>query len=103
MKRSIFRFCTKPTKGLHRPLQKFVMEMVYGLLAGRVCYLTEIARKLNKKIALDKTVERLSRNLMNFRCEQELSENYFATVEKHFDDRTILIIDDSDISKNPCS
>jgi len=102
MKRGIFRFCRGLTKGFHRPLQKFVVDMVYGLLAGRTCYLTEIARKLNEKIALDKTVERLSRNLMNFRCEHELSESYFATVQKQFDDSTILLIDDSDISKS-CS
>jgi len=102
LKRSIFKFCSKLSEGSHRPIQKFIMDMVYGLLAARSCYLTEIARSLNESIALDKTVERLSRNLMNFDNEQELKENYFAEINKHFDDDTILIIDDSDISK-PCS
>ena len=102
MKRGIFRFCTKLTKGLHRPIQKFVLDMVYGLLAGRTCYLTEIARKLNEKIALDKTVERLSRNLMNFDDSDTLAENYFQEAAKNFDSSTILIVDDSDVSK-PCS
>jgi len=76
--------------------------MVYGLLSGQSCYLTEIARKLKESIALDKTVERLSRNLMNFDGADALSENYFQAVKAHFDDSTVLIIDDSDISK-PCS
>lgn len=76
--------------------------MVYGLLAGQSCYLTEIARKLNEKIALDKTVERLSRNLMSMENTDTLAENYFREIGKHFDDSTILIVDDSDISKT-CS
>jgi hypothetical protein len=76
--------------------------MVYGLLSGRSCFLTEIARKLNEDIALDKTVERLSRNLMAFDGAEELHESYFQTVKKHFDDNTVLIIDDSDIAKT-CS
>ena len=66
LKRGIFNFCEKISSGLHRPTQKFIADMVYGLLSGKSCYLTEIARKLKETIALDKTVERLSRNLMRF-------------------------------------
>jgi len=73
--------------------------MVYGLIAGKSCYLTEIARKLNEDIALDKTVERLSRNTMNFDGEKALIGNYFQTVSPHFNERTVLIIDDGDVSK----
>ena len=40
--------------------------MVFGLIAAKSCFLTEISRELNEDIALDKTVERLSRNLMSF-------------------------------------
>jgi hypothetical protein len=76
--------------------------MVFGLLAAKNCYLTGIARKLKEGIALDKTVERLSRNLMDFDSGEELRETYFQAIKKHFDDSTILIIDDSDLSK-PCS
>jgi hypothetical protein len=103
LKRGIFTFCTKLSAGFHRPIQKFIMDMVYGLLSGRSCYLTEIARKLNEGIALDKTVERLSRNLMHFEGGEKLRENYINAVKKHFDDSTVLIIDDSDISKTHSS
>jgi hypothetical protein len=99
LKRGIYNFCGKLTKGARRPVQKFIMDMIYGLLAGQSCYLTEIARKLNEKIALDKTVERLSRNLMSLDETDALVENYFKEVEKYFDDSTVLIVDDSDISK----
>jgi len=103
LKRGIFNFCEKLSNGFHRPAQKFITDMVYGLLSGKSCYLTEIARKLNEDIALDKTVERLSRNLMNFDGSEKLRENYFNTVKKHFDDSTVLIIDDGDVAKKNSS
>lgn len=102
LKRDIFRFCENISDRFHKPIQKFIADMIYGLLAGRSCFLTEIARELKEDIALDKTVERLSRNLMNFAGFDVLREQYFQAVQNHFDDSTILLIDDSDISK-PCS
>jgi hypothetical protein len=76
--------------------------MVYGLLASQSCYLTAIARTLKEQIALEKVVERLSRNLMNLDAGDDLWENYFGVVKNSFDKSTVLIIDDSDVSK-PCS
>ncbi len=99
LKRGICNYCDKLTKGYFRPIQKFILDMIYGLLAGQSCFLTDIARKLNENIALDKTIERLSRNLMKLESTELLIENYFREVERHFDDQTILIVDDSDISK----
>jgi len=99
LKRRIFNYCSKVTSGFHKPVQKFVTDMIYGILSGQSCYLTEIARKLKENIALDKTVERLSRNLMNFDGDEELRENYFQTAAPHFDGSTVLLIDDSDVSK----
>lgn len=99
LKRGIINFCGKLSKGFGRPVQKFIAEMVYGLIAGKSCFLTEIARNLNEDIALDKTVERLSRNLMNFDGEQKLIQNYFESIKCHFDESTVLIIDDGDVSK----
>jgi hypothetical protein len=102
LKRGIFKFCGKLTKGYGRPIQKFIFAMIYGLLAGQSCFLTEIARKLNEKIPLAKSVERLSRNLMSLEDTEAMTANYLREVKKHFDDSTILIVDDSDITKT-CS
>ena len=102
LKRGIFNFCNKLSKDFHRPIQKFIFDMVFGLIAAKSCFLTEISRELNEDIALDKTVERLSRNLMNFNDSDELRESYFASISKNFDKSTVLIIDDSDIAKS-CS
>ena len=84
---------------MKKPTQKFIADMVYGIIASKSSYLTKMARKLNEKIALDKTVERLSRNLMNFEDTEALTENYLNTVKTHFDENTVLLVDDSDISK----
>lgn len=102
LKRGIFNFCKKLSKGFHKPTQKFICDMVYGFESAKSCHLTEIARHLKEDISLDKTVERLSRNLMNFDGTEELQEAYFNAVSKTFDESTVLIVDDSDISK-PCS
>ena len=102
LKRGIFNFCNKLSKGFHRPVQKFIFDMIFGLIAAKSCYLTAISRELKEGIALDKTVERISRNLMNFDGSEELREAYFANVSENFDENTVLVIDDSDIAKS-CS
>ena len=102
LKRGIFSFCNKISNEFNKHTQKFITEMVYGLLSSKSSYLSDVARKLNENIALDKTVERLSRNLMSFDGAKQLSDNYLQSVKKHFDDSTVLIVDDSDISKS-CS
>jgi len=102
LKRGIFTFCEKLTTDFNRPTQKFIFAMIYGLIASKSSHLSKIARKLNETIALDKTVERLSRNLMNFDKADALHENYLNVVRKNFDEKTVLIVDDSDINKE-CS
>jgi len=102
LKRGIFKFCEKISEGFFKTEKKFITCMVFGILAAQSCYLTQIARKLKESIALDKTVERLSRNLMNFDGADQLWENYFEAVKSNFDENTVLIVDDSDIAKS-CS
>jgi hypothetical protein len=102
LKRGIINFTNKLSKKFARPTQKFIADMIFGLIASKSCFLTDISRKLNEDIALDKTVERLSRNLMNFDDAEKLKEIYFESVKKCFDEEAVLIIDDSDVSK-PCS
>jgi hypothetical protein len=99
LKRRIINFSNKLTKGFNKPTQKFTADMIYGISSSKSCYLTEIARSLNEDIKLDKTVDRLSRNLANFDGEKELSENYIDSVKNSFDGESVIIFDDSDVSK----
>ncbi len=103
IKRDLATFSQKISKGLKRPKSKFVAQMVYGILAGNKVYLSEIARSLNEKITLKKTIDRLSRNLFGFSEKDIVMENYIAEVRKHIDEeQAVIVIDNSDITK-PCS
>jgi len=102
LKRGILRFSASISKGLTRPEFKFVSQMLYGMLCKQNCHLSKIARALDEPIRLKKTIERLSRNLAAFTKGAELLDNYVKKVKGCINDRTILIVDDSDIVK-PCS
>ena len=78
---------------------KFICNMIYGILASKSCLLSEIGRNLNEKIPLKKTVTRLSRNLNDFDGGEELFEAYMKTIKNRYNDKSVLIIDGSDITK----
>ena len=54
---------------------------------------------INEKISLSKTVTRLSRNLNDFDGGEELFEAYLKSIKNRYDDKSVLIIDGSDITK----
>jgi hypothetical protein len=54
IKRDLANFSKKISKGLKRPKSKFVVQMLYGILAGNKVHLSEIARSLNEDITLKK-------------------------------------------------
>lgn len=99
LKRGILRFSEKISKKFNRPIMKFICEMIYGILASKSCLLSEISRNLNEKIPLRKTVNRLSRNLKDFNSNEELFEAYLESIRKRYNDKSVLIIDGSDITK----
>ena len=102
VKRGLLRFSERISEGLPRPDFKFVAQMVYGILSAQSCHLSKIARALNEKSSLKKTIERLSRNLNSFSERERLLGKYMEKVKGGVSDQTILIFDGSDITK-PCS
>lgn len=99
LKRGILNFSEKISKKFSRPDMKFICNMIYGILASKSCLLSEIGRNLNEKIPLQKTVTRLSRNLNEFDGGDELFEVYLRSIKNRYDDKSVLIIDGSDITK----
>lgn len=100
IKRDFSNFSLKISKGLKRPQEKFVHQMVYGILAGNKLHLSEIARSLKENITLKKTIDRLSNNLNSFGDKDSLMRNYLALVNHHVkEDYAVIIIDNSDIAK----
>ena len=99
LKRGILKFSEKISKKFSRPVMKFICNMIYGILSSKSCLLSEIARNLNERIYLRKTVTRLSRNLNGFDGGEELLEAYLEAIKNRYNDKSVLIIDGSDITK----
>ncbi len=99
LKREILNFSKKICKGLTRPEFKFITDMLYGMLESNSCHLSKISRALGESIALKKTIERLSRNLSELDDAGKMFSNYIKIVQKDTNDKTIFVIDESDVSK----
>lgn len=100
IKRDFTNFSLRISKGLKRPQEKFVHQMIYGILAGNKLHLSEIARALKESITLKKTIDRLSKNLHAFDGKDSVMHNYLGLVRQQVkDDYAVIIIDNSDIVK----
>ena len=101
LKRKILSFSKNICKGLKRPEEKLVSNLLYGIAESGSCHLSKIARALKESITLKKTIERLSVGLRDFSEEdrQKLQDNYNDTIRKDMDNRTIYVIDLSDMTK----
>jgi len=98
-KAGILRFCGRISKGVSRPAQKLITDMLYGIASANSCHLTQIGRALEEEITIKKTVDRLSRGLQRFSWHREVQENYLNQIDKYIDDTTIYPIDESDLAK----
>lgn len=99
LKREIKKFTDKISKGLSRPKYKLVFQMLYGILESQSTHLSNISRALKENITLKKTIDRLSRGLGSFNENDIIMENYMNIVKKNTKEVSVLIVDNSDISK----
>lgn len=88
-------------EGLSRPVWKFISNMLFGLLKGQSVMLTDISRSLCERIALKKTVDRLSRMMTKFTDREKgiLMYNYTNEVKPSIDNDTIFCLDPGDLAK----
>ena len=103
MKREIANFSKRMSKGVNKALNKFVMDMQYGLSKSGSALISEIARGLDEKIKLNNTISRLCDHLALIHNEDKkiIWNNYLEEVKKHVDlDNPIVLFDDSDINKD---
>lgn len=100
-KREIINFSKNMTKGLSKPDEKFVMDMMYGLHHSQSVLLTDISRSLEESIKLRNTVERLSDHLASFSDSslKKIKENYYRKVIHYTDTQPLILLDDSEIIK----
>ena len=93
LKRGILRFSEKFSNDFSKPLQKFIAQMLFGILSCQESKLSRIARTLEEKATIKKVIERLSRNLKSFESGGKLFENSLNTVKGVIGDKSIIVID----------
>ena len=102
MKREIVNFSKKVAKGVNKALNKFVMDMQYGLAKGGSCLVLEIARSLDESIKLNNTIDRICNYLSYIYPEDKeiIWNNYLEEIKNVVDfDNAVVLFDDSDINK----
>lgn len=82
-----------------RIAQRFVLEATYGIQTRQSLHLSQIARSLNENIALIKTVDRLSRQAKRKNLHEEIGQFVAQQGAAYVQERTLLLIDPSDIAK----
>jgi len=82
------------------PVQKFIRDMVFGILKSGDIKLNAISRSLEEGISIKKTSERLGRNLMKENLDKELNKCLLGLGKKKLNNpESYLILDLSDICK----
>ncbi|WP_225353732.1 hypothetical protein, partial [Lacticaseibacillus sharpeae] len=97
-KREIVKFSNQLTKGLSKPVAKFILDMVYGIAKGASPILSDISRSLGEEVPLSATIKRLSRNAASFNDFIKLDQNYLDLVQSQVEDDMLVMVDNSDIT-----
>jgi hypothetical protein len=88
------------TEGQAKPVQRFVWEVVFGMIAGGSVLLSEIGRQLEQGTALLAIEKRLSRQLGSDRWDaRELQEADLELVSSRVGPETVVALDIGDITK----
>jgi hypothetical protein len=98
IKRIIMNFGEKVTKGTTKPTEKFIHQMLFGIMASSSLHLSKIARALKEDTHLNQTINRLSLNLEKVDL-KVVWDNYLNTLKPEVDDDTIFCVDDSEVIK----
>jgi hypothetical protein len=92
-------FAQTLTRTLKKPQQKFVQQMLYGILATKDVKLSSIVRAFEEGIRPIKTENRLSRQNQNPRLSSALQQQLIEESKTWIKDDTVLAIDISDVTK----
>jgi len=87
------------SENLPKVAGRFVEETIYGIQSKQSVRLSEIARALNEKIPIIKTINRLSFQLGREELWEKVTAGILRLVRGSVRDDTLLIVDISDISK----
>ena len=85
--------------GLPKTARRFCLEALYGISVRKSVRLSEIARSLGERIRLIKAENRLSRQARRPGLAQALTRFVIEQSAHRIGDRTLLVIDPSDLAK----
>ena len=97
MKREIRNFSQKICKNSSKPVNKFVTDMLYGILKSKDILLSSIAGALNESNKKGNVIDRLSNNLTLDL--DNVNRNYCDLVMENLGENPVFLIDDSDVIK----
>lgn len=99
MKEQIGIFSGILSQGCPKVSRRLVREVVLGIQARQSVRLTEISRFLNEPIALNKTRNRICRQLNWKGLGETVKENLLREGAGRIKENSLLILDTSDLSK----
>lgn len=99
LREQIRRFSGKLSTGLPKATRRFVFEAIYGIASSGYVRLSEIARALDERTTLHKTIDRLSRQLARGGLSSHILEVIIEEAASRIGDDTLIIVDISDIRK----
>jgi len=97
-KREILTYAEKLSEGFSRPNQKFVSDMIYGMIASESVLLSDISDVLKEDIEKGNTVERLSRHLKRG-LPNGMRTNYAKTIFNDIPKNPVILLDDTEVIK----
>jgi len=100
LREQIHAFSGELSPRFSKPVQRFVEQMVYGIVVSQDVKLSQISRALEEKIPLKKTENRLSINLNRAHLAEELLHEVAHMGKGRIREDTLLIIDVGDICKS---
>ena len=83
----------------HKPVARFIGDMMYGIMAEKDVKLTSVVRALKEKITAKKVEDRLSRMLSSEGLERDLHDVIAAEGSAKVHRDTLIILDPSDVQK----
>jgi hypothetical protein len=99
LREKIVRISGELSKKLDKTARRFVSEAVYGILSSQTVLLTELGRSLEGDVTLKKIIERFCRQLGKASLWLSIHKQLLSQVSWRIADKTLLILDISDIQK----
>ncbi len=98
-KEQLTKFLGKVFTHFHKPTQRFIGEMLYGIQASGDTKLSSVVRAIDDDIKPIMTEKRLSRNLDDEKLESLISDAILNEGVRHVKKDTLILVDPTEIKK----